>query len=81
MPNRKKVKEQPGADPQRSSKWVSPPPSAVAPRIARQIGENVEHEAVDYGDIDNRRTAHAHIHDEAHAAEQRYLENRPGPHS
>ena len=61
--------------------WASKPPSSIAHRIARQIGESVGREAADAVETNTTRTAHPHVHDEAFQDEQRYLENRPGPHS
>lgn len=58
-----------------------PPPSSVAGRIARKIGEPVGREAADAVETETTHTAHANVHDEASRAEQDYLEHRPGPHS
>ncbi len=60
---------------------VTPPPSAVAGRIAKRIGEAMGRDAADDVRTETTQVAHPHAHDEAHEAEQRYLENRPGPHS
>jgi hypothetical protein len=61
---------------------VSPPPSVVAARIARRIGEATGHEEVAAEEVTTTdRVSHAHAHDEADEARQRYLESRPGPHS
>lgn len=59
----------------------TPPPSAVAARIARQIGESVGRSAADDTVTETTHTAHPHVADEADEARQRYLESRPGPHS
>lgn len=63
----------------RDEGYVTPPPSTVSAKIAKRIGEAVGREAAD--DVETRTGNIAHAHDEAHEAQQRYLESRPGPHS
>ena len=69
------------ADADRGGERITPPPSTVAGRIAKQIGESTGRDAADDVETETGRIAHAHAHDEAHEAQQRYLESRPGPHS
>lgn len=60
---------------------VGPPPSVVAARIAKKIGESSARAEEGEHLSTTDRVSHARAHDEADEARQRYLENRPGPHS
>jgi hypothetical protein len=77
----KRVEAKTDADSGDRERDHSPPPSTVAARIARQIGETVGRSAADDVQTETTHTAHPHVADEADEARQRYLESRPGPHS